>query len=344
MSDISILATGMVTGVGLNAPASCAAIRCGISNFQETRFMDKGGEWIIGSEAPLEQPWRGIEKLVQLVVRAIRECLSDLKEPAEKIPLLLCVAEKTRPGRFAGLDDELMNRIQSDLGIRFHGRSAVIPQGKIAGAIAIDMASKLFKQERLQYCLIAGVDTYLTAGTLSAYEGEERLLTSKNSNGFIPGEAGAAVLIGSSNIASDKSGITCHGIGFGNETATISSEEPLRAGGLLQAIKAALSDSGLTMADLDYRITDLNGEQYSFKEASLALTRILRVRKEEFDIWHPADCIGEVGAAVVPCILGVALTASRKKYSLGKRILCHFGNDSGERAAMILSYSGNGRG
>lgn len=344
MRNISILTTGMVTGVGLNAPASCAAIRCGINNFRETRFMDKGGEWITGSEVPLEQPWRGMEKLIQLAVRAIRECIGSITEKIENVPLLLCVSEKDRPGRFDGLDGELINRIQSELGVRFHEKSAAIPQGKAGGIRAIDMASRLFQEERLRYCLIAGVDTFLTAATLSAYEEENRLLTSKNSNGFIPGEAGAAVLLGSPYSASDKSGLTCQGIGFGNEQATINSEDPLRAEGLVHAIKGALADSQLTMGDLDYRITDMNGEQYGFKEASLALTRILRERKEEFDIWHPADCLGEVGAAVVPCILGVALNASRKKCSPGEKILCHSGNDSGERAAMILTYSGNGRG
>ena len=96
------------------------------------------------------------------------------------------------------------------------------------------------------------------------------------------------------------------------------------------------------MGKPDYRITDANGEQYVFKEAALAITRILRVRKEEFDIWHPAECVGEIGSAVVPCSLGFALTASRKKYAPGNCVLCHFGNDAGERGAIVMSYSERG--
>ena len=87
---------------------------------------------------------------------------------------------------------------------------------------------------------------------------------------------------------------------------------------------------------MDFRITDISGEQYGFKEASLALSRLLRVRKEEFDIWHPADCIGEVGAAALPCMLGVALFAARKGYAPGPAILCHLGNDDGKRAALVV--------
>lgn len=332
----------MVTGVGLNAPATCAAIRTGISNFAETRFMDPGGEWIMGSSVPLEQPWRGRSKLVHLVVPAIRECLAALTDfNAAKIPLLLCVAEKDRPGRLEGLDDLLINEVQAELGLRFHEKSSVISNGRVGGVGAIKQASMLLHRERLPYCIISGVDTFLIGGTLTAYELKERILTSNNSNGFIPGEAGAAALIGLRS-QSPGLGMVIKGIGFGKEEATVDAEKPLRADGLVQAIKEALSGASLSMGDLDYRITDANGEQYIFKEASLALTRILRKRMEEFDIWHPADCIGEVGAATVPCVLGVAMAAARKGYAPGDKILCHFGNDNGERVAIVLTYSGNG--
>ena len=92
------------------------------------------------------------------------------------------------------------------------------------------------------------------------------------------------------------------------------------------------------MHDLDFRITDNSGEQYYFKESALALSRNLRQRKTAFDIWHPADCIGEVGAAIGPCVLGIALAAARKGYAPGPGVLCHFANDDGERAALMLRY------
>ena len=115
MQSVSVCASGMVTGVGLNAPASCAAIRCGLTNFVETRFMDKNGEWITGSYVPLDQPWRGRTKLVHMIVPAIRECLASVEGiPTEQIPCFLCVAEKDRPGRFDGLDDQLFEELQEE--------------------------------------------------------------------------------------------------------------------------------------------------------------------------------------------------------------------------------------
>jgi 3-oxoacyl-[acyl-carrier-protein] synthase-1 len=340
MKPIAILSAGMVTGVGLDAASTCAAIRCAIDNFAETRFMDKGGEWIIGSQVPLEQPWRGLAKLVHMVVPAIRECLAHTGDTTpNQIPLLLCVAEEDRPGRLEGLDDQLFHGVQAELGVRFHGDSQVIARGRVSGALALAAARRLIHEQRAPLCLIAGVDSFLVASTLAAYEERHRLLTSQNSNGFIPGEAGASVLVGSPNPTVEPE-LLCVGIGYGQEKATIDSEEPLRAEGLVQAFKTAFADAGKTLADVDYRITDSNGEQYWFKEAALAVTRTLRIRKEQFEIWHPGDCVGEVGAAIGPCALGVALAATRKKYAPGRGPLCHFSANDGERLALVLADGG----
>src|ERR1017187_7875776 len=145
-----------------------------------------------------------------MVVPAIRECLAQTGSVGpEKIPLLLCVAETERPGRLEGLDDELFSDVQTELGVRFHARSAVIPRGRVAGGLAMLQARQLIHEERLPFCIIAGVDSYLVSSTLAAYEEKNRLLTSQNSNGFIPGEAGAAVLVGPQS----SIGLLCLGIG-----------------------------------------------------------------------------------------------------------------------------------
>jgi len=335
----------MVTGVGLSAPASCAAIRCAIDNFSETRFMDNGGEWIIGSPVLLEQPWRGVPKLVHMVVPAIRECLAQAEDVRpEMIPLLLCVAEEKRPGRLEGLDDYIFHEVQAELGMRFHASSGVIARGRVPCALALLEARRLIYEERPPLCLIAGVDSFLVAPTLVAYEEKNRLLTSQNSNGFIPGEAGAAVLVGPESPSGHRQSsadLLCLGIGAGEEKATIDSEEPLRADGMVQAFKTAFADAGCSIDELDFRITDSNGEQYWFKEAALAMTRTLRARKELFEIWHPADCIGESGAAIGPCALGVALAAVRKNYAPGPGTLCHLSGEDDERWALVLA-SGDG--
>ncbi len=339
---LAITATGMVTGVGLNAPAACAAIRCAIDNFQETHFMDSSGERLLGCEVPMEQPWQGRKKLIKMAAAAITEVLAKRPEvnPATT-PLLLCVAEHERPGRPIDDDSQLFHDLQQELGVKFDDRSFIIAAGHVSIALALKSAREMAYRHSIKQVLIAACDTFLNSHTLYAYEDNERLLTKDNSNGFIPAEAGAALLV-EHGIGYTDNSLICEGLGFGIESSPIASDNPLKADGLTSAIKESLLDAQCTMNDIDFRITDISGDHYHFKEASLALSRSLKKPKPEFDIWHPADCIGEVGSAIGPVMLGVLSAACEKGYTKGNRILAHMGNDDGRRSALILSWKRGG--
>jgi 3-oxoacyl-[acyl-carrier-protein] synthase-1 len=333
---IAIKATGLVTSVGLSAPASCAAMRAKVSNPTETRFIDSGGQWIMAQQVALEKPWRGLTKLTKMATMVIAECLDGIaRDEWASMPLLLCVAEQERQGRLAGLDDQLFRDIEQALGVRFAPASAIIAQGRVSVAIALAQARKLIHEHNAPQVIIAAADSLLSWPTLGVLEREQRLLTERNSNGFMPGEGGGALLVGRPQ---GKDEMLCTGIGFGIETAHIDSGEPLRADGLTAAIKKALAEAGCEMHDMDFRITDLSGEQYYFKEAALALSRTLRKRKETFDLWHPAECIGECGSAAGLAVLALANAACRKAYALGPHLLIHLANDGGSRAATVLRY------
>ena len=336
-APLAILKTGLVTSVGLSAPATCAALRAKLSNPSETRFIDSGGEWIMAHQVTLEQPWRGLTKLAKMAALAIIEVLVDVdKTQWDRIPLLLCVAEAERPGRQHGLDDALFESIRAELGVQFAVQSAIVAHGRVGVAVALAQARALLAEGPFERVLIAATDSLVSWPTLSHYEREGRLLTANNSNGFLPGEGAGALLVGRSDASVSE--LLCTGIGFARETAHLESGEPLRAEGLSQAIKAALTDAGCEMHHMDFRITDLSGEQYYFKEAALALSRTLRQRKEEFDIWHPAESTGEQGAAAGTAVIALADAACRKAYTKGPNILAHMANDAGQRAALALRF------
>ncbi|HEX6842552.1 MAG TPA: hypothetical protein VF113_13535 [Stellaceae bacterium] len=335
---IAITSTGLVTSVGLSAVATCAALRAGVSNAGQTRFVDAAGEWIVGHGVALDGLWLGLKKLTKMAAMAIEECLVKLpREQWTRLPLFLCVAERQRPGRLKGLDEQLFLDIQDALGVQFSADSAIIAAGRVSVGRALAEARRLIYGANVPRVVIAAVDSLLNAPVLGAYEREERLMTSYHRRGFAPGEAAGALLVAAPSGAPE---LLCTGIGFGMEQAPINSDKPLRADGLTQAIAAALAEADCQMHDLDFRITDLSGEQYYFKEAALALARILRRRKEEFDIWHPADCVGEVGAAAGTVMLALGDTACRKSYARGPNILAHLANDAGQRAATVLRFRG----
>ena len=335
---LAIGRTGLVTSVGLSAPAACAAIRAKLTKPSETRFIDAQGEWIMAHLVPLEVPWRGRTKLVKMAALAVDEALTEVPRAAwAGLPLLLCVAEANRPGRLDGLDDQLFTELQDELQACFHPASAVVAHGRVAVAVALLKARALVWEGGFEQVLIAATDSLLTWPTLRHYDREDRLLTPNNSNGFMPGEGAGALLVRRPAGAEE---LIVSGLGFGIEQAHLTSDAPLRAEGLSAAIQAALAEAGVAMHDMDFRITDLAGEQFYFKEAALALSRTLRQRKEEFDLWHPAECTGEPGAVAGVSIVALADAACRKRYSKGPAIVAHMGNDAGQRAALILHWRG----
>ena len=337
---LTIVNTGLVSAVGLSAAAACAAIRAGIANSSESPFVNSVGERIVAHQVPFERPWRGLAKLAKMAASAIEEALRQVpREEWPRIPLVLCVAEQDRPGRLARLDDDLFEGILGELGAEFAAQSAIVPHGRAAIGRALAHAGDLLANPGVERVVVAATDSFLTAETLREYDRRGRLLTPKNSNGFIPGEGAAALLVEPSAAGAQ---LRCNGIGFATEPAHIESEEPLRAEGLVRAVRNALGDAGCAMGDLDFRITDISGEHYYFKEATHALSRLLKVRKEQFDIWHPAQCIGETGAVIGVASIVVLHAACHKSYVPGPNILLHAGNDSGERTAVVLKFGAAG--
>jgi 3-oxoacyl-[acyl-carrier-protein] synthase-1 len=271
-----------------------------------------------------------------MAAMAVSECLARIPtDEWAQIPLLLCVAEGDRPGRLEGLDDALFLELEEELGVQFAPQSAVVAYGRVSAAIALNQARQILRENVAPHAVIVATDSLVVWHTLAAYEEERRLLTGEVSNGFIPGEGAGALLIGLPNGGTE---LCCTGIGFATEKAHIRGEEPLRADGLTAAVKEALSDASCEMHHLDFRITDISGEQYYFKEASLALSRSLRQLKEKFDLWHPAECIGESGALAGVAVLAVAHAACHKNYAPGSNILTHMSNDNGARAAAVVQF------
>jgi len=330
---LAVMSSGLVTSVGLSAPAACAAIRSGLTNPIETRFADSEAEWIIGHAVPLDPPLRGIDRLARMASMAAEECLIGVpRTDWPDLPVMLCVAEPDRPGRLDEVPHELFERIGQSLETQFASSSRIVEQGRVSVAVALLHARKLIYELNVPQVLIVAVDSLLTASTLRALDDASRLLTPANSNGFIPGEASSAILVSKPG---GGAALTITGLGFAVEQATLESEAPLRAEGLSQAINDAVLDAGCAVHDMDFRIADISGEQYYFKEAALARSRTLHRLKEEHDLWHPADCIGETGSAIGPLMIAVAAAAARKGYAPGPAALLHLSNDAGQRAAIV---------
>ena len=79
-------------------------------------------------------------------------------------------------------------------------------------AVALAQARVLMLEAKVARVLIAAADSLVSWPTLSDYERRDRVLTARNSNGFMPGEAAGALLVGESRDGSGQ--LVCTGIGF----------------------------------------------------------------------------------------------------------------------------------
>lgn len=336
---LAVLSVGATSAVGLDAAATAAAIRARLDGFAETRFGLPGGGHLVGAPVPLPEPWRGVPRLARLLEGPIRECLAAERLEPAAVPLVLALPEPDRPGRPEGLEAELMIELAAALGGPLHAGSRLVAHGRVGAASAIRHASELLAAGGAERVLVAGVDSYLLGPSLAALDERRRLLTPSWSDGFVPGEAAAALLLAGPD---PRAPLHIAAAGFGVEPAPVESGRPLRADGLTAAFRQALAGAGIAMAGVGWRIGTMSGEQFWFKEHDLAMSRLLRGRHEAVELWHPADCIGETGAAALPICLALAFEAARKGWAPGDPVLVAAANDDGRCAALLL-VAGGGR-
>ncbi len=195
---MDIVATGMVCSVGLSAVSACAAIRAKVAKFDDLPYADNQGEPIVGAAVPGLEPGRtGCERLVELLALAIEDCLESGRiKQTDRIPILVGLADPGRPGGGEAWANGIVRDVQTRLKIRFHPeRSSPIAKGHTSGFEGLRRARELFQDPTIAACLVCGVDSYINARTLLWLEGQSRLKTPDNSDGVIPGEAAACVVV-----------------------------------------------------------------------------------------------------------------------------------------------------
>jgi 3-oxoacyl-[acyl-carrier-protein] synthase-1 len=296
---------------------------------------------MLACQVQLTPPVQGVRKLVKMAAMAIQECLEGSPRASwSELPLLLCVAERDRPGRLSELDSTILTELQNVLGATFATESKVIEHGRVGVAVALAHAGRLVHEQGKPQVLIVATDSLLSSLALFAYQKALRLRNSRNSNGFMAGEAAGAVLVSGQQSSGD---VLCMGVGFGVEKAHIDSDLPMRADGLCHAISQVLIETRVTIDQCPIRLSDLSGEHYYFREAALAVARLQRKDAGEgADLWHPAECIGECGAAAGISLIAVATAGFKKGYLPGAFALAHMSNDKGERAVVLMHQEGRG--
>jgi 3-oxoacyl-[acyl-carrier-protein] synthase-1 len=214
------------------------------------------------------------------------------------------------------------------------------PTGNASAFHGILKAREAIARHPGAVCLVGGTDSLLSPDTLAWLEKDWRLVTEEpnRSQGVFPSQAaGFFILESEENLK--KMGLlpvaTLTGCAMANESSPFTGNHPCKGEGLTRAIRLALKDSDIPPARVDSVFCDLNGEYHRFKEWGFAHLRCFPHRDDELKIFHPADCMGDVGAAWLPVLVSVAAAAMDRGETEG-HTLVFCSDDHGERGAVIL--------
>lgn len=337
---LGIIAHGICCAIGHHARAANAALRARMNHFRETEFIDDTGQPIVGASLFAVEQW-GEARLHTMFHAVVGECCAQLPDSIHNYEcaiLLLCAETSSADVRHAWADHMLDRTLQAG---QFHAASDVLPLGKAGIVQALQEAQRLFTLATPpRYVIIAGVDNYLNAAVIDDMLAQERLMTSSNSDGFIPGEGAASIMLINGEARDEPTApmLWIEGIGEADEPARIGETTPQRAQALCLAMRAAAKQAQCHIADLSFHASGFSGEAWYARENGLALSRVLEKRVAHFPHHIVSQFVGEIGAACAPLCLAWLADVMPRIDGPGQRGLLHFANDQGKRAALVVRY------
>jgi 3-oxoacyl-[acyl-carrier-protein] synthase I len=350
--SIAIVGRGVRCAIGLTAPSAAAAARCGISRLVEHPYMiDKVGEpFVVARELTLDPAMQGPERFARLAEPALAEALAPLAEHRDELPWVhvLVGMPGRRPGLPTGTADALADLVTRVIGSKSRQHLTFFPCGSAAGILAMQKAGEILLAGQARFCIVGGVDSYLTADTLEWMDELRILKSSANRNGFPPGEAGGFCLL-TTRATSQQYRLSVLGwlqsFGSARESSPIRTPTICVGRGLSDAIQQATAPLRLPEERIDESICDLNGEPYRSEEFAFTVLRTQLAFVDATRFVTPADCWGDVGAASGPLFVNLAVAAGLRGYAKGPRTMVWASSESGERAAAVVyaPLSGPGR-
>ena len=346
---IAITGLGMVTSVGHDAKTACASIRAGVKrpeklqNFyaESHKGYDEWEDGLVTGHPVLEGD---VDETEERMRRLLGAALGDVADDAglgesDVVPLFLALPEKER----ALFSDRSMEDYIAENKALFPyiGEVVSFASGHAAGMMALEQATEAIGAGKCDWALIAGVDSLIGFSNLSRLNEMKRLKTEVNSDGLIPGEAAAVVLVETCSHA-ERREATIQGL----VDAFATGFEPhhcLAGGrvgsGLSDTVGELLSREENEPVNVRAIVTDLNGEPYRFDEMAMMHARVFSRMGGEKEILCPARSTGDTGAAS-PCISMCLALRTMARGGFGKtdcRCLILSSSDSGERGALFLT-------
>jgi 3-oxoacyl-[acyl-carrier-protein] synthase I len=320
-----VVSVGLVTPVGLSAEAAAAAIAAGRNQGHMSSVVNKANErqgmHLVEEEslAPLDSALDSIDctaahrRMLRLGGPALAQALWGCDPPP---PLLLALPEVPTKR-----SDPVGPPFISQLAVQAHvqldeAQSATYRQGGAGALFALADALTLLAEGRVPHVVVGGIDTFLDFRRLCELDVEGRIYGPPLRLGFMPGEGAGFLLLRAPKPpppAGRQAGDTSPprlarviATGRGEEKGHRYSKEPYRGEGLAEAVGALFAAVPPNQQKVRCVYAGFNGEDLPAKEWGVARLRNSERFAESLQFEHPADCIGDSGAALGAIMLGLA--------------------------------------
>lgn len=344
-APLYIAGTGVITAVGGNTSMTAAAVKAGLSGYARSdHYYSKSHQAITMACVPDELLDRMqveiqhgdtidlfYERIVRLALLGIHEAC-DQAQVARPIALLLAMPEPTL--KSVPLPLLARNLVQHCAPWIDAQDIEAFPTGRAAGIQALARAFE--RAATAKYTLIGGSDSFCSQLRLTPLDDADRLLTQDASDGFAPGEgAGFVLLTPNIDLALSRNGqvVALHPPGLAEEPGHLQGDEPYRGDGLDQAVKRALN--GERRPPIERIYSSMNGEHYWAKELGVAQLRNRAALSESLTVEHPADCLGDLGAATAPVLIALAANHLLNHGNAHVQLVCS-SSDTAQRGAVVL--------
>ena len=348
-SDVVIVNCDMMTSVGLSAAETSASTRARVMRVGEIEWRDHRHKQLVVSVVPndglpdlhpdlasLPLSYREARMLV-LAGPPLQRLTATLPDAVAPPPLILGLPElhTTVPIDSGQFLERLGLQARAKLNL---ANSDAFVQGRASTLLAVREAVNRLKQGSAEFVLVGGVDSYIDLYVLGTLDMQGRIRTERAADGFAPGEGSGFLLLARHDTAEQHGMemLACvRGLGTAIEPGHFYSQEPYRGDGLSEAFETCFDDSGDTPPTERIYAT-FNGERYWAKELGVAVTRNQDRFHASYQMEHPAECFGDLGAASGGVMMGLA-SLDMHAGQLSGPALVYCSSDYGDRAAVLVT-------
>ncbi len=344
-NPICVTALAGLSPIGHTIEATCASIRTGLNRFAEHPYCQSA---TLDPETDIPEPitispiaWldpelEGVERLFAMAIPSLHQLTQKgrlKRADLARTGLFLALPEEEPATAAQDIDDRAVFALAERTGLAAAPRIEANQAGHAGVLMHAARASELLARGELDFAIVGGVDSYLMVNRLEDLDEAWRGKSARNVDGFLPGEACGWLLLETAEKAAKRhAGIMAviAAAALDREPETYFSEANSTGAGLSRAIASVLGDGGVSWA-----VCDLNGESYRAFEWGLVQARLESLANLA-RVDHPADCLGDVGAASGALLAAYAVECLRRGWASGGSALLWASANRGERAALLI--------